>query len=105
MDWLKRFITGKILKSYLDKLPFNRYKTVISIALYLVVKATQGFCLAAPGHPVCIGVAYLPGLLDIDLSKITDEAAGAALITAAIGALHKLLKLIHKDEELPPAKQ
>ena len=88
MSWLQRFLVERLLKGFLDKLPANGKKTILSVLLIVVAVVAQLF-------PEVAGVlAHISQFL---LGLGAEDIRNAGIVGVLVGVLHKFLK--GKDEE------
>lgn len=86
-DWIvKKFLLGYV-KGFLDKLPMDGYKTLLSVLLLLITVAIQVLPQYAP---FLIPIAEL-------LRPYADVLVDVTLGTAVTGAVHKVLKTAAKE--------
>lgn len=94
MDWLKTWFLKKILKGFLDKLPFNYKKTIIGVVILLLGIAMHVCGILYPdvcGAGTSVGeilVVVLEWLKTLDAETVL--AIGG--VVAGIGVTHKALK-------------
>ena len=87
MDWLKKkFIFGWV-KSLLEKLPFNGWKTIVGILLVVLGELLRSL----PEHSPYIQLA-------IDLLRYvgSDPITDMGIVTLITGVTHKLIKFFDK---------
>lgn len=109
MGWLKRLLLSRFVKSALDKLPLDGYKSTLSLLLFALSMAAATFCGSdSASGPVCAGIALADQILrELGIESVTSTVAEASLGALIIGLYHKLLKRVYSttEDELPPAKE
>lgn len=85
VDWIVNKLLKQYLKGFLDKLPLNNYKTLLSVITYIIIEVLKVIDSSGMAHEILSVVlnAISPYAADIQLS---------AVIGAIVGLIHKLLK-------------
>ena len=92
MDWIKNFFITRFLKGLLDKLPANNKKTILGVILLVLSVLQQMF----PDNPVA---PMLQAVLDLLKSMGAEDLQTLSIGVVVTGLIHKLLKLIFKEEK------
>ncbi len=89
MSWLTDFFVKRLFKGFLDKLPANGKKTILSLAVIALAVASQMY--PELGHTFQTVTEYL-------LSIGADDWRNAGIVAALVSALHKVLKAKYPEE-------
>lgn len=104
MNWLKRFLLSRYLKSVFDKLPLDGKKTYVGFILFVLAELANVVCSSADTVGVCGGITLAQQVLSgLGIPATPRDVAIAAATTFAVGLWHKVLKAFHSEDEKPEA--